>query len=257
MCLIVFSWKAHPYYPLILAGNRDEFYKRPAKSVHRWKDKPGIVAGRDLKAGGTWLGISPNGRFAAVTNVRDMDLRSPKENPPSRGELIPDYLTTQLSPRQFLEDLKSVASEYNGFNLLCGTSNQMFHLSNKENEIHQIEPGIHAVSNATLDTPWPKTEKARQLFTAAMENKTPNKEALFDILTDTERFPADQLPDTGLPADMEQAVSSIFIQTANYGTRCSSLLFADSKSLTLSERTWKEGKPEAKQTVREQVQIKD
>lgn len=255
MCLIVFSWKTHPDYPLILAGNRDEFYDRPAKPVHRWEDKPQIVAGRDLKAGGTWLGISSNGRFAAVTNVRDMDLRSPQKNPPSRGELIPDFLTTQLSPRQFLEDLRTVAGEYNGFNLICGTPDVMYHISNQENKIHLLEPGIHAISNATLDTPWPKTEKARRLFTGLTKTKTPDEEALFSLLTDTERFPDDQLPDTGLSPVMERAVSSIFIQTENYGTRCSSLLFVEPKSYTLTERSWKPGTTKAEQTVRKQVPI--
>lgn len=229
MCLIAFAYKVHPDYPLILIANRDEFYKRPARRAQYWVDEghPDILAGKDLTAGGTWLGIHANGKWAALTNHRD--LSRIKDNPPSRGDLVLNYLKGDSDAKQYLAQIEKTANQYNGFNLLAGDKASVFHFSNEAEGITELEPGIHGLSNALLNTPWPKLEKAKSDLGRVVDNNAIHPDYLFAILADEKKANPAELPQTGLSPEMEQAVSSIFIKTDGYGTRCSTLLLIDKK----------------------------
>ncbi|MEX0994909.1 MAG: NRDE family protein [Balneolaceae bacterium] len=223
MCLIVFGYKSIPGYYLIMAANRDEFYERPTRSAGFWKSTPGILAGKDLRAGGTWLGMHRDGRFAAVTNYRDMSSHDPEAK--SRGKLVSGYLKSKDPPESYLSHLQNQAGDYNGFNLLAGDLSDLYHYSNVENKINRIEPGIHGISNALMNTPWPKVEEAKKRFTDITDDQIETEANLFDLLTHKKTYPPDQLPETGLSGEMEKAVSACFIQTPDYGTRSSTLVF--------------------------------
>ncbi len=240
MCLIVFSYKLHPNYPFILAGNRDEFYKRPTQPAHRWKTEPVIYAGKDLKDGGTWLGFTDTGRFAALTNFRDM--KNLSKTAPSRGEIVTSFLLSKKNVEDTLQQLNEKADLYNGFNLIAGTFDKLFYLSNQKDEIEEINPGIHAISNAYLNTPWPKTTRAHKQFKNVLASDELDENAIFDLLKDTTRYPIDVLPKTGLPDEMECAVSSAFIQTEDYGTRSTSIIMVDQQmNAKLIEHTYEPG----------------
>lgn len=236
MCLAVLAWKHHPRYRLVLAGNRDEFHDRPAAPLNWWQDDPRILAGRDLKAGGTWLGVARSGRFGIVTNYRD--LQAPIEGAPSRGHLVPKFLTGATSPKEFLDDLRGAAPRYSGFNLLVGGARALYYSSNRgPNPPAVLAPGIYGLSNHTLDTPWPKLARTRRRFEQLIEQADVVPEDLFTMLGDREPANDGDLPDTGLPADWERVVSSPFIVNGRYGTRCSSVLMVERSGRTvLQER---------------------
>ncbi|MFA5668131.1 MAG: NRDE family protein [Balneolaceae bacterium] len=224
MCLITFAYKKHPSYALILLANRDEFYGRSTRKAQFWVEEghPDVLAGKDLEAGGTWMGVNKNGRWAALTNYRDLtDL---KENPPSRGDLALNFLKSNQSASQYLSSIQNNAHLYNGFNLLIGDKEDILHYSNYSNLTTTITPGIHGVSNALLNTPWPKLEIAKSGLTKSIEQNAIDKNSLFDILMNETKAQETELPETGLTKEMERAISSIFINTKNYGTRCSTLL---------------------------------
>lgn len=223
MCLIVFGYDVHPEYKLILAGNRDEFYQRPAVKAQFWDDKPGILGGRDSKAGGTWLGVNLSGHFAAITNYRDIPRHDPDAK--SRGHIITKYLSGTMSPVDYLQYLDQKDEIYNGYNLIAGDMSGIGHYSNYENKVNVISPGIHGISNALLNTPWFKVEKAKNQFEELINSGSVDDESLFALLTDSELAVKSELPKTGLDPEMEQAVSSIFIKTPDYGSRCSTLLY--------------------------------
>jgi uncharacterized protein with NRDE domain len=232
MCLLLIAWKAHPRYRLVMAGNRDEFHDRPATALNWWADDPRILAGRDLKAGGTWLGVARSGRFAVVTNYRD--LQAPVEGAPSRGGLVPRFLTGATSPKEFLDDLRGAALRYSGFNLLVGGSRALYYFSNRgPKSPTALAPGIYGLSNHLLDTPWPKLIRTRARFTALLANAEVALEELFAVLSDRESAPADNLPSTGLPSDWERVVSAPFIVNERYGTRCSSVLLVERTGRTM------------------------
>ncbi len=240
MCLIVFAYKTSSDYPFILAGNRDEFFERPTLPAHKWKTKPAIFAGKDKKAGGTWLGFTETGRFAALTNFRDMN--NLKEDAPSRGDIATSFLLNNNSVETSLKELKKRSKLYNGFNLIAGTFDKLYYLSNYRDEIEEIMPGIHAISNAYLNTPWPKTVKAKEEFENVITANHFREQNLFEILKNSTTYPIEMLPETGLSEDMEQAVSSAFIQTENYGTRSTSIVRVDSnQNAELIENTYKPG----------------
>lgn len=232
MCLLLIGWKTHPRHRLILAGNRDEFHDRPAAPLSWWQDDPRILAGRDLKASGTWLGVARSGRFGVVTNYRD--LQAPVEGAPSRGNLVPRFLTGATSPKEFLDDLRGAAPRYSGFNLLVGGTRALYYFSNRGSKNPQaLEPGIYGLSNHLLDTPWPKVTRTRARFEAALRENEVTAEALFQILSDREPAPLDALPDTGLPPEWEQLVSAPFIRHERYGTRCSNVLLVERNGRTV------------------------
>lgn len=242
MCLITFAYKAHPKYNLILAGNRDEFYGRPTRKAQFWDEegKPNILAGKDLEAGGTWLGINKDGRWSALTNYRDPSIK--KEDPPSRGEIVLDYLKNDYTGMDYLAELSKKAEVYNGFNLLVWDLKDFYHYSNQNKKVSRIEPGIHGLSNALLDTPWPKLTTANQELRTIISEEDFDKEELFKLLADDRTAPDSELPVTGIPKELEKAVSSIFIKTESYGSRCSTLLLIDKDgNIDFTERRFKPG----------------
>lgn len=234
MCLIALAYKVHPRFPLVLAANRDEFQERPTAPAQWWTDAPHILAGRDLRAGGTWMGITRSGRFAALTNYRD--LHRPMKQGPSRGLLVRNALEGAL-------DVNATAA-YEGFNLLYGTVDALRYHNNIQPADTALIPGVHGLSNAFLDTPWPKVERAKagmeQLLRASDDALA---DGLFALLRDEVPATDAQLPDTGLPRPMEHAVSPIFISTDGYGTRCSTVVLVDAEGrVYFEERTVGGGK---------------
>ena len=230
MCLILFFHGMHPKYQLALAANRDEYYTRPTQPLTFWDDGTGILAGRDLKNHGTWLGVTRTGRIAAITNYRDP--KSLKENAPSRGLLVSSFLAGKTSPINYLEDLQKIGHRYNGFNLLAGDYSGLYYYSNRGNRIQQIEPGLYGLSNHLLDTPWPKVEKGKADFKALLDTKKDiNLENIYDLLQDRSYPPDDRLPDTGVGLEAERLLAPLFIANSVYGTR--------SSSIVLMERTGK------------------
>lgn len=220
MCLLVLAWKVHPRYRLIVAGNRDEFHDRASAPLNWWQDDSRILAPRDLKANGTWMGVARSGRFGIVTNFRD--LQTPAEYSPSRGTLIPRFLTGATSPKEFLDDLRGAAPRYSGFNLLVGGPRALYYFSNRGTAAPQaLKPGVYGVANHLLDTPWPKLAVTRTRFEALLTQPNLGVDALFNILTDRTPAPDDQLPHTGLPLEWERTVSAPFVCNERYGTRSS------------------------------------
>lgn len=219
MCLIVFAWRPGHALPLLVAANRDEFYPRPSLPLAHWHDQPGIYAGRDLQAGGTWLGIGPQGRFAALTNLRDP---SQAEGARSRGELPAGFLASQLSPSEFLHELQSRAEQFSGFNLLLGDGQQLWHYNPRNGAPQQLTAGLYGMSNASLDTPWPKLLRAKTALAAALANE--HEDDLFSLLADRQVAADAELPQTGIALEFERLLSSTFICSSAYGTRASTVL---------------------------------
>jgi uncharacterized protein with NRDE domain len=226
MCLIVFAYKYHPRYPLILAANRDEFYDRPTTRAQFWDDHSSLLAGRDMKYGGTWMGITRSGRFAAVTNFRDG--ASFREHPLSRGLMVKDFLTGHDSPEVFLKNIIPRRDEFNGFNLLVGDPASFVYYSNRSRKMEVLKPGIYGLSNHILDTPWPKVLRTRQALIDVINGSDPvDMDRLSDILNDQTLATDDELPDTGFSLEWERVLSSSFIVTPTYGTRASTVLLLD------------------------------
>ncbi|HAR97485.1 MAG TPA: hypothetical protein DCS11_01005 [Syntrophus sp. (in: bacteria)] len=243
MCLILLAYGMHPRYRLILAANRDEFYARPSAAAAFWDDAPDLLAGRDLRDGGTWLGITRQGRFAALTNYRDP--ASLKTGAPSRGRLAGDFLRGPQTPADYLEAIRAGASAYNGFNLLVGDLRSLYFSSNRGGSM-ELSPGLYGLSNHLLNTPWPKVERGRAFLQTLLENGgEPETEALFSLLADRSR-PADaNLPDTGVDLAWERILSSIFITSPVYGTRSSTVLkIGHNGGVEFVERVFN-GRPEA------------
>jgi uncharacterized protein with NRDE domain len=226
MCLIALALNAHPRYSLVLAANRDEFHARPAAPASWWDDAPQIFGGRDLLQHGSWLAIARDGRWAAVTNVRRMELPDPAA--PSRGALIADYLRGASDAASYAQALAPTARRYAGFNLLIGDRRGVWYVSNLPNFVMQaLTPGVHAVSNASLDTPWPKLVHLKSRLTQWCADDERDTAALFSALAD-QRVAADsELPETGVGLDRERFLSPAFIRGDEYGTRCSTVLTID------------------------------
>jgi uncharacterized protein with NRDE domain len=238
MCLILLAYESHPEYRLILAANRDEFYNRPTAPAGFWDDAPDLLAGMDLKDGGTWLGVTRNGRIAVITNYRDP--RSERQNAPSRGGLVSGFLRGSASLDNYLEILKKEGTAYNGFNLIFGDIRRLCFFSNRHESPRLIETGIHGLSNHLLDTPWPKVVRGKEaLEQFVSKGKTIQPEALFAILADRTIAPDRLLPDTGVGIELERFLSPLFISTPTYGTRSSTIILIDRKDrITFIERTF-------------------
>ncbi len=238
MCLILFSYKIHPNYPLILAANRDEFYERPTAPLDFWDTYPGVLAGRDLKANGTWLGVTKTGRIAAITNYREGG--DPIEKAPSRGDLILNYLTTDSDPSQYLNEVRKIGHTYNGFNLIAGDANGLFYISNRANRIQKLKPGLYGISNHLLNTSWPKVKNGTVRLQGVLNGKEKlDPEKIFEILSDRSIPADDELPNTGVGLQWERILSPLFITSSNYGTRSSSIvLMSASGRVTVMERTF-------------------
>jgi uncharacterized protein with NRDE domain len=234
MCLIAFAINEHPDFPFILIANRDEFYDRPSLPAHFWPEHPHMLAGKDLKAGGTWLGITLSGRFAAITNYRDIKNINPAAK--SRGEIIKEYLTSEATPAFYMQSLQESTRRYNGYNLLIYDNMHISYYSNNQNVVHKIDSGVHGLSNAFLNTSWHKVQKIKKEFNTILKNEL-NENRLFEILADESTAEKD-LPRTGLPYDLEKAVSAIHIRTDNYGTVSTTIvMIAKNKQATFIEKT--------------------
>jgi uncharacterized protein with NRDE domain len=225
MCLILFAYHVHPSYPLIIAANRDEFYERPTAPAAFWEDTPSVLAGRDLEKGGTWMGVTRTGRFAAITNYRAPGHARPDAK--SRGFLVSDYLTGTDAPQAYLEKIQHAREYYNGFNLLVGDTESLYYYTPLHNEIEEVSPGIHGLSNHVLDTPWPKVRKGTEKLKQALHDKIMNETILFSILSDAEEAPEEELPNTGIGKKWERLLSPLFIQSETYGTRSTTVLTID------------------------------
>lgn len=222
MCLLVIAIDQTPDLPLIFLSNRDEFYARETVSMHWWKDQE-ILAGRDLKAGGTWLGINSKQHIAAVTNFRN--LQHQRADAPTRGSVPTNLLLAQ--PKSFTEHVKSKEDEWslmNGFNLFYYNGHNFYHYSNVSKKVTQLSKGIYAISNADLDTPWPKVVHIKKYLTEAIEQNDISTNSLLDILKDTQPYPEENLPDTGVGLEMEKVLSPICIQSPVYGTRTHTII---------------------------------
>jgi uncharacterized protein with NRDE domain len=240
---MVFANNYHPDYKLIFAANRDEFYERPSSPVHFRKDDP-ILAGKDLKDGGTWCGINKNGRFAAITNYRN--IKAIKKDAVSRGKIVTDFLTGTSSPELYSKGLANSANQYNGYSFVFGNISELFFFSNQSAKLLKIESGIHGLSNHLIDTPWYNVRRGKELLERAVNKGDNFIEDLFALLSDTTSSPDNELPDTGLDKKTEKSISSIFVETPGYGTRSSSVILIDrndnvtfvEKSLDIRTKEW-------------------
>lgn len=230
MCILFIAIKQHPKYPLIIAANRDEFYARPTAVSKFWSDYPDVLAGRDKQSGGTWMGINTQGYLAALTNFRDPKLN--QENAPSRGHLVSDYLIKPST--DYRDHLEAQGNQYNGYNLLCGHWEELSVYNNVSRQHSLLSPGYYGLSNAMLDTPWPKLSHGvralRETVNSSKDTPKSIQESLFSVLADQTLSSDDQLPDTGIGLEFEKALSSIFINLDSYGTRSSTVLMISNTS---------------------------
>ncbi len=236
MCLIGIALHAHEKYPFILIANRDEFYERPTERAQFWQDEPQILAGRDLKAMGTWLGVTSSGKVAALTNYREPG-EKPKER--SRGDLPLDYLRTNQSITTYMEKVDSKSTEYNGFNLIAGHFNELYYYSNRQNQIIQMQEGIHGVSNHLLNSSWPKVDGLKNELSNYLSNEPDIRiDHLFEMLNQAEPAPDEALPHTGVPIEWERMLSPIFIASDSYGTRAQTIITVNNEGhVTFTERS--------------------
>ena len=239
MCLVLLVHAVHPEYRLIVAANRDEFSDRPTSPARYWADAPDVLAGRDLRAGGTWLGITRGGRFAAVTNFRQGQHEPPAAR--SRGHLVSGYLMGKVGLSEYMTQVERDAQLYNGFNLLAADSRDISYCSNRGAEVRVLAPGIYGLSNHLLDTPWPKVTAGKAAVGAlAGSSAAPELTAeLFALLSDRTRPTDDRLPLTGIGPEWERLLSSAFIASPGYGTRSSTVvLVARTGKVVFAERSF-------------------
>lgn len=223
MCLIALALGQVPGCPLVIAANRDEFHARPTRDAHWWPDKPDVLGGRDLQAGGTWLALGRNGRFATVTNFRDA--QPPQPGHRSRGHLVTDFLDSELSPAAYLETVEE--EEYSGFNLIVGTATEVAYLSNREDGMRSLGPGIYGLSNALLDGPWHKVESSKQRLAELIVTEAVDENSLMRLMNDRDKAPVDEVETGRLDLATAHAISAPFIVLPDYGTRCTTVVLAD------------------------------
>lgn len=244
MCILLFALRHHPDFPLIIAANRDEFHRRPAARARFWRGHPHLLAGRDLRAGGTWLGVTRGGRFAAVTNYRDG--AGETDAALSRGFLVRDFLVRNIGAADFIADLHAQRHNHAGFSFIAGGAAAVFFYSNRDGEdgARPLPPGVHGLCNHLLNTPWPKVKRGVGQLTALIKTPRPQPEDLFTMLRDAEPAPDSELPDTGIGVPLERALSAIYtpavrIRGAEYGTVNSSILLLHKSGLVqFHERGW-------------------
>jgi uncharacterized protein with NRDE domain len=233
MCLAIFAQNVLPDWPLIVVANRDELHLRPTEAARPWDEAPSLVAGRDLQAGGTWLGLTANGRMALLTNYRETGLHD--NLAPSRGHLAEQYLRQEQSAQHYLQALQQQDAPYNGFNLLAGDQNGLWYYSNRLSAApFKISDGVSGVSNATLNTPWPKLLRTQGSVSEHLTHtQAPDPARLFEIFQDTARAAEHELPDTGVGLDREKLLGSPFIKNERYGTRCTTIILQHRQSYAL------------------------
>ena len=237
MCLIFLSINNHPTYKLIIAGNRDEFYNRRTSTANYWPDYQYVIGGRDLEAGGTWLAMTRSGKIGMVTNYRDPQNINP--NAPSRGHLVSDFLIQDGDAEDYLKNISLNGKRYNGFNLILGNVNELWYCSNYKTGIEKLSGGFYGISNHLLETPWPKVVRGKERIKPLLSNAIVDPEALFEILYDEQVAADTMLPNTGLALERERALSSMFIKTDGYGSRCSTVILVDQNDqISFSERVY-------------------
>lgn len=237
MCLIFLSLDHHPTYKLIIAANRDEFYNRKTAAAEYWDDYPEIVGGRDMEAHGTWMAMTRSGKISLLTNYRDPKNINPQA--PSRGRLVSDYLERKIPAELYLSEVEKNGKDYNGFNLLTGTVDELYYFSNYKTGIEKLSPGVYGLSNHVMDTPWPKVQRGKKRFQKILQKAKIQSIELFEFLYDDKRAADDQLPDTGIGLERERALSSMFIKSPGYGSRCSTVVLVDKQNNALfSERVY-------------------
>ena len=248
MCLLLLALHPRPGCKLLLAANRDEYYDRPTAPAEFWKEAPDLLAGKDLRAGGTWLGITRTGRIAAITNFRDPS--AIQEHAPSRGELVTRFLTGNDSPGAFIDTLVQEGNPYNGYNLVLGAQGKLFWYSNRGKGPHALTSGYYGLSNHLLDTPWPKVAWSKKTFAALFSQPgTPSTESLFHMLGNRRVATDDSLPDTGVGLEWERILSPVFITSPTYGTRSSTILLIDEENrVTFLEKTYHPENPDHHET---------
>ncbi|WP_297924838.1 NRDE family protein [uncultured Agitococcus sp.] len=238
MCLLAFAWQVHPNYPLILIGNRDEFYARPAQAIDYWQDAPFILAGRDEQEGGTWLGVTKDGRWAALTNYREPN--APKGSL-SRGHLVAGFLKADSEPLAYAQQVFTQAEQYSGFNLLVGNKQQVAVVSNRGTEPQLLNQGIYGLSNQLLDSPWPKTQRLKAGLSQLMQHDHFDLQQALLLLQDQTQPDDADLPNTGVGLVWERLLATAFIKSPIYGTRASSILLLGKNNIQLTEQTWLSG----------------
>ena len=256
MCLIIFSLNQHPKYKLILAANRDEFFTRESMIAHHWEENDNIIGGKDMISQGTWLGINSNGRFIAITNYRDLSREN--KNAKSRGYISKRFLLGDEAVEDFIKEISEERDAYNGFNLLLSENGfeNMIHYSNVSNKQTQLRNGLHGLSNALLNTPWPKVVKGKKMLSELINAPSPDSSELIELLRNSDIPPNNQLPETGISRDLEKKLSPVFISMNGYGTRCSSAVLVDyNNSVSFHEVTYSE-KKEVIYTNKLQLQLK-
>ncbi len=237
MCLLLFAVDSHPKYRLVVAANRDEYYHRATEPAHFWEDNPNLLAGRDLERGGAWLGITRTGRWAALTNYRE---RNTAHYANSRGHIVRDYLTSDLSPGAFARDLIQEVDEFAGFNLVVGNGREFLYYSNRGGDPCLLSKGIYGLSNQLLDTPWPKlTHGKSELEKAIADGIDIDVDRLFTILAHQDIAADEDLPDTGVGIEQERLLSPPFITSPAYGTRSSTVILVNQANcVELTERSF-------------------
>jgi uncharacterized protein with NRDE domain len=237
MCLILVAWRVHAQYPIVVAANRDEFQRRATAAAHWWTDRPQLLAGRDLEAGGTWLGITRDGQIAALTNYRAPGQL--KLNAPSRGGLVVQMLESHAPIQQRLAQLSELSPQYSGFNLLCSDGRHLGVFESVPSTGRMLEPGIYGLSNHLLDTPWPKVQRAKSKLASAL-GAMPDDNALLELLRDEHTAADEELPRTGVSLAWERLLSSAFIRGEDYGTRSSTIIRVGAGgSADFQEWTWR------------------
>lgn len=249
MCLIIAAWHAHPDYPLVVAANRDEHFERPTAGVHWWDDEPSVLAGRDLVAHGTWMGITRTGRFAALTNYRNPAMR--RDQAPSRGLLVRDSLAGIARTQSVLTHTASVAQHYADFNLFVSDGTSLGIYESAANRTRMLDAGVYALSNHLLDTPWPKVELARERFEAALADPLA-EDAFLALMRDDRPAPDHRLPATGVSLEWERLLSPVFVRAPGYGTRSSTLLWIRKDGAArVREWTWNANAEQTGETTQE------
>ncbi|MFH1984906.1 MAG: NRDE family protein [Pseudomonadota bacterium] len=237
MCLVFFAYSHHPDYRVILAANRDEFYHRPTDPMAFWSDAPDILAGRDLEAGGTWLGIHRSGRWAALTNYRDPAAH--RSDATSRGALIGRFLSGRKTAMDYVAGVSAATARYNGFNLVVDDGRSLAYLDSRTARPRELGPGIYGLSNHLLDTPWPKVSNGKRRFERLVASETVSTAKMMTLLADRRVPPDAALPDTGVGLEWERRLGPIFIASPDYGTRCSSVLrITNSGRVEVAERSY-------------------
>lgn len=241
MCLVLIAHRLTAQKPLLVLANRDEYFARPTTAAAHWEESLGMIAGRDLQSGGSWFGIR-NERWAAITNFREGIREETKHYRRSRGWLVRDYLLGELSPTDFLAGLHETTTEFPGFNLLLGDGGELWYTSNRRTSACLLPPGLYGLSNDLLDTPWPKVVRGKAGLGKLLGGVPFDQEAAFALLAETTRATDGELPDTGIPLELERALSAIFISMPGYGTRCSTLLTVEADGRRqLIERRFTDG----------------